>query len=83
MLHVDYPEKDATTMANYYTTLLAKLRQQLASKHQSRLSKEILFPQDNAAPHMGAIMHQKLADLHFETPSLLTLFGLFGLPSLS
>jgi hypothetical protein len=30
------------------------------------LSKGILFLQDCAAPHKVAIMHQKLADLHFE-----------------
>jgi histone-lysine N-methyltransferase SETMAR len=30
------------------------------------LSKEILFLQDNAAPHKAAITHQKLSDLHFE-----------------
>jgi hypothetical protein len=30
------------------------------------LSKEILFLQDNAAPHKTAITHQKLTHLHSE-----------------
>jgi hypothetical protein len=38
----------------------------VVSKHQGKLSKGILFLQDNAAPHKVAITHQKLADLHFE-----------------
>jgi hypothetical protein len=42
------------------------MKQQLVSKHWGKLSKGILFLQDSAAPHKMAIMHQKLADLHFE-----------------
>jgi hypothetical protein len=44
-------------------------------KRRGKLSKGILFHQDNAAPHNAAITHQKLADLHFEvlkTSGLLT-----------
>jgi histone-lysine N-methyltransferase SETMAR len=36
------------------------------SKRRGKLSKGILFLQDNAAPHKVAITHQKFADLHFE-----------------
>jgi hypothetical protein len=64
MFVADYP--DATIMANYYTALLVKLKQPLASKCQGKISKGILFLQDNAAPHKAAITYQKLADLHFE-----------------
>jgi hypothetical protein len=35
-------------------------------------SKGVLFLQDNAVHHKAAITHQKLANLHFETPGLLT-----------
>jgi histone-lysine N-methyltransferase SETMAR len=42
------------------------LKQQLVSKRRGKLSKGILFLQDNAAPHKAAITHHKLADLHFE-----------------
>jgi hypothetical protein len=42
------------------------MKQQLVSKHQGKLSKGILFHQDNAVPHKAAIMHLKLTDLHFE-----------------
>jgi hypothetical protein len=34
--------------------------------HHGKLSKGILFLQDNAAPRMAAITHQKLSDLHSE-----------------
>jgi histone-lysine N-methyltransferase SETMAR len=68
MLLVDHVEKDATITAKYYVALLDKLKQQLVFKRRGELSKGILFLQQNAAPHKAAIMHQKLADLHFEVP---------------
>jgi histone-lysine N-methyltransferase SETMAR len=63
---VDYLGKGAAITAKYYVTLLDKLKQQLVSKRRGKLSKGILFLQDNAAPHKAAITHQKLAYLHFE-----------------
>jgi hypothetical protein len=62
---VDYLEKGATIMAKYCVALLNKLKQQLVSKRRDKLSKGISF-QDNAVLHKAAIMHQKLANLHFE-----------------
>jgi hypothetical protein len=59
-------EKGSTITTEHYLALLDKLKQQLVSKRRGRLSKGILFPQDNAASHKAAITHQKLADLHFE-----------------
>jgi hypothetical protein len=53
-------------MAKYYVALLDKLKQLLVSKYRGKLLKGLLFLQDNTAPHKVAIMHQKLADLHFE-----------------
>jgi hypothetical protein len=49
ILLVDYLEKGANIMAKYCVVLHDKLKQQLVSKHQGKLSKGILFLQDNAA----------------------------------
>jgi hypothetical protein len=43
ILLVDYLEKGATIMEKYYVALLDKLKQQLVSKHQGKLSKGISF----------------------------------------
>jgi hypothetical protein len=53
-------------MAKYYVVHLDKLKQKLVSKHRGKLSKGILFFQDNAVPHRAAITHQKLVHRHFE-----------------
>jgi hypothetical protein len=50
----------------YYVAFLDRVKQQLVSKYQGKLSKEVLFLQDIAAPHKASIIHQKLAGLHFE-----------------
>jgi histone-lysine N-methyltransferase SETMAR len=52
--------------STHYVALLDKLKQQLVSKRRGKLSKGILFLQDNATPHKAAITHQKLEDLQFE-----------------
>jgi hypothetical protein len=63
MLLIDYLEKRATITAKYYVALLDKLNKTLVSKHQGKLSKGILFLQENvAAPHKAAIEELKLAD---------------------
>jgi hypothetical protein len=51
ILLVDYLEKGSIIMAKYYVALLNKLKQQLVLKCQGKLSKGILFLQDNVAPH--------------------------------
>jgi histone-lysine N-methyltransferase SETMAR len=66
ILLVDYLEKGAIITAKYDVALLHKLKQQLVSKRRCKLSKGILFLQDNAAHHKAAITHRKLVDLHFE-----------------
>jgi hypothetical protein len=38
-------------------------------QQHGKLSKEVLFLQDNASSHMAAIIQWKLADLHFEVPT--------------
>jgi hypothetical protein len=58
--------KCATITAKYCFALLDKLKQQLISKRLGKLSKGMLFLQDNVAPHKTAITQKKLADLHCE-----------------
>jgi hypothetical protein len=65
MLLVDYLGKGGTITAKYCVALLDKLKTQLISRRRCKLSKRILFLQDNAAPHKVAITYQKLAELHF------------------
>jgi hypothetical protein len=54
--------------------LLNKLKQQFVSKCRGKLSKGILFLQENVFPHRTSITHQKwkILTLSPETPSLLT-----------
>jgi transposase len=63
ILLVDYLEKGATITAKYYVALLEKLKQQLVSKRRGKLSKGILFLEDNSASHKAAITHKKLAEV--------------------
>jgi histone-lysine N-methyltransferase SETMAR len=65
ILLVDYLEKSATIMAKFYVTLHNKRKQQLCPKCRSNLLKGILVLLDSVS-HKAAIMHQKLADPHFE-----------------
>jgi hypothetical protein len=57
ILIVDYLEKGAIIMAD---------RTELVSICRYKLSKGIFFLKDNAALYKLAIIHLKLADLHFE-----------------
>jgi len=66
ILLADYIDKGATITDSYYTPLLDKVKQAMVSKQQGKLSKGVLFLQDNASSHMAAITQQKLVDLHFE-----------------
>jgi hypothetical protein len=59
ILLVDYLEKSAVITTKYCIALFEKLKQKLASKRGSKLSKGILFLQDNAAFHKAAITHKQ------------------------
>jgi hypothetical protein len=61
ILLVDYLKESTIIPAKHYIALLDKLKQRLVSK----LSKGILFLQDNAGPDKADITHQKLADPKF------------------
>jgi histone-lysine N-methyltransferase SETMAR len=65
-LIVDFLEEGSAILEKYCVTLLDELKKELISKRCGKLSKGILFLQDNANPHKAVITHQKLADLHFE-----------------
>jgi histone-lysine N-methyltransferase SETMAR len=65
-LLVDYLEKGASITAKYYSAFVDKLKQHLVSKCRGKLSKGILFLQDNAAAYKAVITCQKLANLHIE-----------------
>jgi hypothetical protein len=55
ILLVDYLKKSATITAKNYVAFLDKMKQQLVFKRRSKLSKAILFFQDNAGPHKAAV----------------------------
>jgi hypothetical protein len=63
ILPVDYLKKCSIATVKYYDPLLDKLKQQLVSKRRDKLSKGILFLEENTAPHKEAINYQKFADL--------------------
>lgn len=68
ILLVDYFKKGARITADYFTSLLHKVKQTLVTKHQKhqrKLSKWVLFLHDKASSHMGAITQQKLSEFHF------------------
>jgi hypothetical protein len=44
-------------MAKYCVTLIDEFKKQLASKRRDKVSKEMLFLQDNADPDKVAITH--------------------------
>jgi glutathione S-transferase len=68
ILLVYYLKKGATITANYYTSLLGKVKQALVSKWLGKLPKGVLFLQHNASSYTTAIMQRKLADLHSDVP---------------
>jgi hypothetical protein len=66
ILFVDSLKKGATITANYCIALIDKLNQQLVSKRRCKLSKGVLFLQDNVVSNIATIMHHKFAAFHFE-----------------
>lgn len=58
---VDYLERGRTITGIYYTELLQKLRQAIKEKRRGKLSRGILFHQDNAPAHTS---HVAMATIH-------------------
>ena len=48
---IDYLQKGRTIIGEYYANLLRKLREAIKSKRPEKLTKGVLFHQDNAPTH--------------------------------
>lgn len=85
ILLTDFLEYGATIMAKYYIALFDIFKQQLVSKHGGKLSKEILFLQENSASQSGHYAQEIGGSSLWisETLGLLTWYGPFGLLPLS
>ena len=56
VLMVDYLERGQTIRGHYYyTVLLKQLRQQMKVKRRGKLTREVLFHQDNASTYKSVV----------------------------
>lgn len=62
----DYLEQGKTVTGAYYSTLLTRLREKIVEKRRGKLSKGVLFLQDNAPAHKSLIAMQKINEVGFE-----------------
>ena len=65
ILMVDYLEKGQTINGQYYASLLRQLRENIKLKCCRKLSKGVLFPQDNAPVHKSVIAMAVINDCDF------------------
>ena len=63
---IDFLDKGRTITGDYYLTLLTTLRETIKEKRRGKLSKGVLFLQDNAPAHKSHVAMQKFRDLEFE-----------------
>ena len=63
---IDYLQKGKTITGAYYTSLLDKLKAELAEERPHFQKKEILFHQDNALSHTSAVAMARINELQFE-----------------
>lgn len=66
VIMVDYLEKGKTINADYYCTLLQRLREEIKTKRPGMLSKKVLFHQDNAPVHTAAKSIAQIYNCGFE-----------------
>ena len=66
IIMIDYLQKGKTINADYYTSLLDQLKQKLKEKRRGKLSKGVLFLQDNASSHKAHRTMQKFDQIGFE-----------------
>ena len=66
ILMVDYLQKGQTINGQYYASLLRQLRETIKLKRRGKLSKGVLFHQDNAPVHKSAIAMAAINDCGFE-----------------
>jgi len=63
ILLIDYLQKGQTTNAEYYLSLLVQLKDILKEKRHGKITKGVLFLQDNAPAHRALATQKKLAYL--------------------
>ena len=63
---IDYLQKGKTITGAYYTSLLDKLKAELAEKGPHLQEKKILFHQDNVPSHISAVAMANIHELRFE-----------------
>jgi len=66
ILPIDYLPKGQTINAEYYSSLLAQLKDILIEKCHMKVIKEVLFLHNNAPVHRAFATHNKLGYLGFQ-----------------
>ncbi|GBP27465.1 Mariner Mos1 transposase [Eumeta japonica] len=65
VLLIDYLPKGTIMNGQYYTNLLAQAREAVEQKRRGKLSRGVLFLQDNASVHTARVSRQALKDTGF------------------
>ncbi|GBP83936.1 Putative uncharacterized protein FLJ37770 [Eumeta japonica] len=65
VLLIDYLPKRTTMNGQYYANLLAQAREAVVQKRRGKLSRGVLFLQDNASVHTARVSRQALKDTGF------------------
>ncbi|GBP61905.1 Mariner Mos1 transposase [Eumeta japonica] len=65
VLLIDYLPKGTTMNGQYYANLLAQAREAVVQKRCGKLSRGVLFLQDNASVHTARVSRQVLKDTSF------------------
>ena len=66
ILLIDYLPKGQTINAEYYSSLLVKLKDILKEKRREKFTKGVLFLHDNAPAHRALASQKKLVYLGFQ-----------------
>lgn len=66
VVFVDYLEKGQTINGEYYSNLLRQLREAIKKKRPGKLTKGVLYHQDNAPPHKSVVAMATVRDCGFE-----------------
>ena len=66
IVFIDYLEKGRTINGEYYADLLKQLRKEIKAKRPGKLTKGVLFHQDNALAHKSVIAMASLHDCFFK-----------------
>jgi histone-lysine N-methyltransferase SETMAR len=66
IIMIDYLEKGKTVNSVYYMSLLSQLKEKLKEKRRGKLTRGVLFLQDNAPAHKSHVTMQKLGEIGFE-----------------